>query len=1650
MPDDGAGGSRGELANAAAPPNSDEPPGVSSRAGAASPMPALAVGTLLSSRYVIEEALGEGATARTYLATDTLWGGHVAIKTLTHRALSEVMRHEFSVLRGLTHPCASVPQDFGFDVAQSPPTEYLVSRFVSGVTLDEYAPGKGWEEIRTVVLDVLSALGFLHRQGLGHGDVKPSNILVDGRGRGVLIDFGCARPLGTSSNAFSGTWKYASPELRGGGVFDARADLYALGESLKQLLARFEIRPAAEDWEQVSSWTAPVQSSRPAAVSQVLEGLGVPGRLDAGARGAAPTLLGRDAEFVQLQQHLNAFTQGRSGIRWVHIWGAAGVGSSRLALELKWAAQLTAQVFEAASPRGHAIAELIGRLDKTAAPKTLLAALSQWRARAAESDRAVVVVDDVHRLDDASRELLVALVRTAEPTDAILGVSTGHGPLQGQAEAVFNLELMPLGRSSVDRWHEASGTRLTQSQLFAQSGGYPAAVYALLSTADSVHALGGVDELSLEEQQALALLAVDCDDVEALVSSETWTALAHRGRVRRLGGQFQLLHQAQRAGLLGELPADVVAWAHGVAARSLSERLGDVAPSADGATAAKEQGTSARAGWAPRLADHLAGSGDVRGAAALLEHATPAAGWATAAQSIIPRVGVLEAQERAAVLLFCARSLIAASKLELARTALNLALAGTTTQRTQALQLAAELHLRAGAPQRASRLAVRCLRDREALELGLFEPLSLLARAELSLGNYERALDLVASAMRHESSETQRVELAQVQALASMYSGQTREAIGLFETLSEQYHALGDERARGRVLSYLAITHFRRGELGLARDAYDAAFAAAQRADATDLVASSLLNRATLDQQLGRWGAALQGYERALVLARALGRDSTVLRLQFNLGNLSLQIGALEHARTALERAEVQARTSGANAVRTSTGLALGELELLRRRPDAAATHVADVLSLAAAHNAHREADEAQLLLAQIELARDAGDAAAQALSRVSFSQQAERIAAQSEHGLDLGASERTGGRQQADTEDDYRDLLSSYYTIRGQQELALGDPKAATAWAQAALTWATRTSQPLLEARAHSLWYLAARQSGEGTAGFHRDQAWRTFNRIASDLPASYRDAFWTHPERALLLESDETFSARSIDRKRLQQFLAVNRRINSTLSIDQVLAGALDAAIELLGAERGFVLLAEGEELVPRAMRNLSRAKLDDESMSFSRSIARRVLLSERAVVTVDASNDMRFRSEASVHAMQLKSVACVPFASANGPRGVLYVDNRLQMGRFTEDDSDLMLALGDQVAIALENASLHEELVRKTAALARATHLAENRVAKQERQIARLQRTVRSQQQSLETRYDYRQLVGRGPAMQRVLTVLDRVIDTDVTVLIEGESGTGKELVARAIHVNSGRAAGEFVSINCGALPENLLESELFGHKKGAFSGATEERRGLLQSASGGTVFLDEVGELPLSLQVKLLRALQERRVRPLGSTREEALDVRIVAATNRTLSDEVTEGRFREDLYFRLSVVHVEMPPLRDRPEDLPELCNVLLARLTERTGYAAPTLTRAALSKLLGHSWPGNVRELENELTRASLRSDGAILPEHIELGKPLRKRRAHSRDQYEREEAARIFEALRAQRWNVSAVARVLDMPRNTLYRKMKRYQLKRDDSTEG
>ncbi len=510
------------------------------------------------------------------------------------------------------------------------------------------------------------------------------------------------------------------------------------------------------------------------------------------------------------------------------------------------------------------------------------------------------------------------------------------------------------------------------------------------------------------------------------------------------------------------------------------------------------------------------------------------------------------------------------------------------------------------------------------------------------------------------------------------------------------------------------------------------------------------------------------------------------------------------------------------------------------------------------------------------------------------------------------------------------------------------------------------------------------------------------------------------------------------ALDRDVLRALYQAQKTISGALALESVIDAVAESVFQFLSrATHITVALAEESEGSGTtkasqyvAVGSRVRGAATTEAIPVTRSVFKKVVKERAAVLAADAKTDVG--ASASLMAAQILSTIGVPLWQGEEIIGVLQVDNRDASGIFKEKDLDLLLLIAQSASQGVVRARMLARL----------------------KQAEERQRTENTYLKSREKTRRFEGMIGESAAIQRLSAQLRKVVDTRVTVLIEGETGTGKELVASAVHYWSNRAERLFVAQNCAAMPENLLESELFGHRKGAFTGATEDKKGLFELADQGTLFLDEVGEMPLPLQAKLLRVLQEGEFRPVGSNQTKRVDVRIVAATNRTLEEEVREGRFREDLYYRLQVFPLQLPPLRDRGDDVLLLARHFLVRYAREFGRSSATFSQEAAELLRAYNWPGNVRELENEVQRLVIQMDEGetiVAPRHMSTrigkveGAPLRglpsmPAGASLKEMMDQVEQAILRSALDEHDNNKSATAKTLGITREGLHKKLKKF----------
>jgi serine/threonine-protein kinase PknK len=907
-----------------------------------------------------------------------------------------------------------------------------------------------------------------------------------------------------------------------------------------------------------------------------------------------------------------------------------------------------------------------------------------------------------------------------------------------------------------------------------------------------------------------------------------------------------------------------------------------------------------------------------------------------------------------------------------------------------------------------------------------------------------------------------------------------------------------DARIEAVALVSGGIVHQRYGRAREAREAYEAALGSAEKARDAWTLASARLNLANLAKTDGDLAQALVHLEGALDMGRRAGGLVAVQQALFNLANLDLYLGRYARAAASIDKlaeqrenlaptaraqllglqAELATRLDKTDEAARLYGLSADAYDAVARPLDAAEARLEGILTrlgVAASGEPNGRAIDVSALAHEFESLRDR-------LGEGGFHEH-QALAGIVKGSLALARGDETLAREALD--EAHRQAVSA-----GQRE------------------WAWRA----LDARAR----LAAAQGAPALARRDTDASLAMLEETASKLPRDLREVFWNDPRRRAIRQAhtatlpaatSNPFAAAlgSVARgvlgdgstrspaittsfasgrsasitsmgtpmpaeDRLSRIFEITRDLARERDLERLLQQVTDHAVGLLNAERGLIVVVNDDgDVVAHTARD---SKGEETHQNFSRSVADRVIREGEPVIATSARDDERLAQAVSVHQLMIQSIACVPIRGAppaGKTIGALYLETRLRPGLRFKDELPTLAAFADQAAIAIEGARLVDELRRRSDELERTNaeletakvKLAERLGARTE-QLASARRDLKQARMELRGHFGYAGLVGTSAAMRKVYALIDRIKDTDVPVLITGESGTGKEVIAKAIHTAGPRSRSPFLGVNCGAIPANLLESELFGHVRGAFTGADRDRKGLFREAEAGTILLDEIGEMPTKMQAGLLRVLQEKTVRPVGGVKEETCTARVIAATNRELGQMVAEGTFREDLFYRLHVIELKVPALRERAEDIPALIDHFLTLFSARHKRERKTVERNAVRRLQAYEWPGNVRQLEHVLLNAWLLSeDDEISSEDLDLpattaknpaslgtsshhdktsGSAVTGVRVRTQEEYKDVEKEKILGALARCNWNRVQAAKMVGIPRRTFYRRLKDY----------
>jgi transcriptional regulator with GAF, ATPase, and Fis domain/tetratricopeptide (TPR) repeat protein/predicted ATPase len=1637
------------------------------------------------SRYRVLRDIGSGGMGEVLLVEDLAAGGVCALKRLkhSHGDVTPILRAEFEKLTRLRHPAVVGVYDFGTAADGSP---FYTMEYVPGRPLQCFHTPGDWESLFSIGADIAHGLDVLHTSGIIHGDLKPSNVLVvpnpehGGKRVGIrLVDFGMARAIGDHSRSPGGTSGFAAPEIAEGAPPSVASDLYALGATLYALACRQPHEKdsphhilGAPDRAELEERGAPgafidlvlhLMAADPRArprssreVRRELESLAPAIRRSLPERLGSASLIGRGAELRSIEAHLGR-TLSRSQL--VVLLGSSGIGKSALLSEIAARASLAGHsVVQHVGPTLQAARSVLGELRQAEANERAVAMVMDRAVRCLIDSSAALptvhIVDDAEQLDTLSRDLIRrALVQS--PSTLWVMARDAHAPTPDDESTLARLGLVetirlePLHREAVDqmvvaRLRESPPARLGEF-LWDVGQGHPGHTIEALQRAAAVGALRD-EEIGL---------VVDADRLEGLrvaplISERSSTRLAQLSNPdRRVLETLSVFGPTHRSEL--ERIAPTVDWAR----LAQLESGGFVRTRADGSIQstgplAIETLTSEDVRELHRAAletsdllpgerfRHLRGAGDVDGAllvakdwARTIADVTLLREAAELAEATAPHQAA-EWHDLAAGELFRQGRYEAA----IPHVERGLALEPGPEARPRRLYLLSSAYLRLGAFDRTEPILTQAL-SRE-VEDGMRSHLLTNDAARLhSLGDLEGALSSGRLALKlAEEADEPAAAAAAAQSLVHVLlaRGEVAEAGSMADAAVHAADRAGGAFGRARAQGALAAVTRARRDPEQALHIYERALEIAREDGLRNVVEELLLSRSVLLCELGRWSEFRAANAEALQLALEDHRPRNAAVALANLAHADALSGQLRRARREASSAVRLARQH-LPALECSGWRALAHVERLAGRLKRARRAARNAVELARTRASSEELGWCRLEHGRVRAAvHQWGDALS--IWTIALDGPPEGPAPlpyllRASCGL---AALALNDRDRAENECRRLEPIAAEailpahvraWGLRLRSELALqaGNVESGVRLAEEALTQWGSVPAPADQAE-------AAVACAERIAAAHSPAPARVLDWLREAAACQERLGNARGRGRALqcALELYRNGGVRhGTGRARRALFEAVSALVVSMSDLRELGRRAMQLVVDELAAQRGVFLVVErgSDALIPLACNGDMDETSAGEAMSYSRRVVDRAAASALSILIPDAPLDPRAVSE-SVERLKLRSILCTPLLAGKRVVGAVYLDDARRPRAFDEADQELMESIAQLLAAAIDRSLGQREMEETNEAL-----MGENR-------SLRLQ---------VATHFRAQELIGTSSAVRRMLPLIERASATNTTVLIRGESGTGKELIARIIHSNSKRRNKPFVAVNCGALTDSLVESELLGIRANVATGV-HASLGYFRQADGGTLFLDEIGEMPPKQQVILFRAIANREIASVGGGRPIPIDIQLIAATNRDLEHMVGEGSFREELYYRVNVFPIDVPPLRDRKADIEGLARHFIAQIAAAQAREVPRASSEFISALMRSDWPGNIRELQNYIERVMAVTPGSVLypkPLPADLERRPTRRAGPLPAELDALEHRRILEALAEAEGNQTAAARLLGVSEPRMRRLMHKHGLPAD-----
>ena len=1614
-------------------------------------------GTILDNKYQIQAHLGTGGMGEVYRVLDLTQGKECALKilneTIDEQAVRRRFHREFQVLNRFQHPRLVRTYAWGF--AEERP--YFTMEYLPGNTLEKIIADQVLlarfraSHFFDLIQQIAEGLAYIYAQGAVHRDLKPSNIMVLETEDGIettILDLGLAKfrhlhsTSITQTGAALGTAEYMSPEQGKGLWLDHRSDLYSLGIILYEMLTGAppfsgqnpisvimkhirEMPPPMDEVniavpEETQQIVLKLLAKEPVDRYQSAEelvrvlpsGIVLPGdeQSDVHRKVMRPQFVGRESEMKTLRAMLQDVLVGEQRV--VLISGEAGVGKSRLVEELLGDARVYdflslksagreegGQLYGALIDAFHGMANLRRRMpdpvetDKFSVMEHWLQLLKRLRRQ----KPIVLCLEDIQWLDELSLEFLQYVLRDPEPCPLLLCLTCRWSNLEPLSE-----EIQKFIRSN----EFAGVTQIQLENLPREEVGYLAA--SMLGERsippDALQTLfretGGQPLFVVEAIRALVNADVVRQNVsghwqwgefpETLLSNDISEVLYRR--VATLPAvQQRVLEYA--CVFLSDFSFELLAAIWRGDELELLDVLDDLI--AEGLLTARGEDEE-RYRFSQELCRHAIYDRmqDVR-------------------RRLLHReIGnALEKTEHAEELTE-----------ELAD---HFAAAGERDKAVKYLRLSGKKALEQHA-YRQARMRFEAIRDwtkDDAFEsqADAIDFLCDYADALRNFGQYNRALALLDEAQALLSDDRNDLKARILNGQGNIYIVLQHSEIAeeyMLDAL-RLYRKLGDVKGEIQALNSLSYLCDVSGRHKEAADYVRQYIKKQQKRDA------DAHNQTDVQKSEGQLALIEFRFEIARVHLEAVFRTSQQVGFRHHrIGVLnSLQrvyfyLGNFNRAEFVCHEAIGECQKRGIIYLEAVNYLYLGELALERGNfsealeyAETSAERFLETPRRDYIYRAYAIAATATARMEDTEVALEWAEKASEGTQQTSGMYTGILPLVYCGIGAAFAQAERI-----AEAEEAFEQAIECRRESKGDH------------WARALLVVGEFYFERDDMTKAQEYLESAKQAFGEMEMSYFLEKTEVLLNQLSRGEADRGKDAVPTiqsdESSRGRDAASSSEISVDTLSVDRLSLLYDVSRELTTERDVKVLLDRTLGNLLAIYPAERVVVAIKNDtpKGFVVNAVRHHNIESDDAEALS--RGIMRRVMEINETVLSIDAQTDDRLNQYQSVIDYHIRSVLCVPlFHLKEGVIGALYVDHRGMGNAFSEADQTFLQAFANLVGMALVNARMYEQLEEKAQYL----------------------------QQQVERQYQLEDLVGQSDAMQTIYRLIERAAKSDIPVLVQGETGTGKELAARAIHYNSRRKDQRFLSQNCATLSPELLQSELFGHKKGAFTGATEDHKGIFEAADGGTVFLDEIADAPPQLQRSLLRVLQEGEIRRVGETEDRTVDVRIIAATNRDLKQEVENGSFREDLYYRLHGIQIDMPPLREHLEDVPLLAEHLLIRAKDEANKSVGGLTVGAIKALKNYNWPGNVRELENEiqLAVALADEDGDITPDLFsEAFGPVVSDvsvefQGYLQDRMQEFEKQEVRDALEKYEGNITHTARELGITRAGLQKKINRLGLK-------